>query len=649
MSLFKKILRYIFPTIIIVFFCFELWVIIENKLTDNRVPENLGNFTKNIHKLRKINSGDKFRFAVIGDSRSEGTMEEIARKLRGGKIDFGVLIGDIAFSGNEDEHRWLRNEINNEWNIDCPLFYLIGNHDIDYENYPISRFEKDYGKNIFSFQYGNCLFIFLRVWNSRGLDYEESLNFLRKLSEKDLGKYRKRFVFMHQPPPIPTLSPVTEFTNTDEFNKLFKKLKIDYVFASDFHGYAWTEYQGTIYNITGGAGAKLVKTSPPQFHHALIFEVGENYVSKQFVVVDKSVDIEDHFKRIAFIVIWPFFRKHLYLALGLNILMLAVLGTIINKSIEVKHGVSNQPLSVFFKYLISLTLLLLLVMIFQLISYYDYEWTTFLRQNRNDFFRHLVENTILKGQPPGLRDLVSLILILSGCLYLFSFIKNKFTKLKYLRPVFSLILISGLACLLFTHSIKNGMSRPRPKDVYNQKVEFSSWYEFGPDIIPHSTYRASMPSGHTAMVAVLISLAYAMFLSSKKKIYKITGIVLLIFTLVLTLVMGISRAMSAHWISDTLISLFGCWLIIHIIYNYIRSREISGEWKEYFFSDLQFCLRLTLFFVGVFFILIGIHSMQIKLGWNSLCMLLVFPGIVFLLTSVFKDNLSFPLITFKRN
>lgn len=335
---FYTICRYFIATAILILFSFELWVILLNKFTDTGRPANLGNFEANIAALQNESPGEKFRFVVIGDSRSEGTFEQIAQNISDYSISFGVLLGDIAFTGSKDEHRWLRSEINTDWHLDFPLFYLIGNHDIRYKGYPISLFEKEYGSSIFSFEYGDCLFVFLRVWNAYDEDYQESIDFLKDLSKKDLSRYRKRFVFMHQPPTVSTLSPVTEFAKSDEFNRLFKKMKIDYVFASDFHGYAWTKQNGIIYNITGGAGAKLVPTIPKQFHHVLVMEVGKDYVSQQFVVANKDFDFEDHIKRFAFVSIWPLFRDHPYLSITFNLCFLLILSGVFIANHKSKHA-----------------------------------------------------------------------------------------------------------------------------------------------------------------------------------------------------------------------------------------------------------------------------------------------------------------------
>ena len=46
-----------------------------------------------------------------------------------------------------------------------PVFYVVGNHDVDAETFPISEFETNYGPTNFSFDYCGCLFIVLRILN----------------------------------------------------------------------------------------------------------------------------------------------------------------------------------------------------------------------------------------------------------------------------------------------------------------------------------------------------------------------------------------------------------------------------------------------------------------------------------------------------
>ena len=102
-------------------------------------------------------------------------------------------------------------------------------------------------------------------------------------------------------------------------------MKIDYLFACDFHGYSWTEHKGIIYNITGGGGAELVETKPPQFHHALVFEVGKDYVAKQIIVVPDGFSIGDNLSNFTFIHIAPLYRDYSSLIIGMDAVLLILL------------------------------------------------------------------------------------------------------------------------------------------------------------------------------------------------------------------------------------------------------------------------------------------------------------------------------------
>jgi len=124
-------LKYTVIIIIAIFFSLELWVVYIYQERNTALPPNLGNFQNKISRLQQHTSGDKFRFLVVGDTRSEGTFIELAQNIKGEKIDFGVLLGDITFKGNKNEHRWMREEFNTDWDLKFPLFYVIGNHDIN--------------------------------------------------------------------------------------------------------------------------------------------------------------------------------------------------------------------------------------------------------------------------------------------------------------------------------------------------------------------------------------------------------------------------------------------------------------------------------------------------------------------------------------
>ena len=325
MKVVLKLSKFLLIITIIFIFIFQIWGLYISRSSMIKRPDNLGNFKSNVEEMKSNAVGENIRFAVIADTRGSGTLDSIAFQLKNYKMDFTVLLGDIAKNGSKYEHQWLMSEIRKEWCFKFPIFYLIGNHDIDSKIYPVASFNRDYGSTVFSFEYKNCLFVFLRVWNGYGTDYDESLDLLKKLSLEDLSGYRKRFVFMHQPPEISTLAPVKRFADNTEFVKLFKKMNIDYVFASDFHGYSWTKQDGIIYNITGGGGAVLVKGVPEQFHHIVLFEIGKDFTSQQLIVLRQSLKADELLSHFVFTSYLPVVNENPKALLIINIFMVIIL------------------------------------------------------------------------------------------------------------------------------------------------------------------------------------------------------------------------------------------------------------------------------------------------------------------------------------
>ena len=62
-----------------------------------------------------------------------------------------VLLGDCAMQPYEGDHRYFRGEIATEMATPYPMFYVVGNHDVDSESFPIKRFEQLYGPSQFYF------------------------------------------------------------------------------------------------------------------------------------------------------------------------------------------------------------------------------------------------------------------------------------------------------------------------------------------------------------------------------------------------------------------------------------------------------------------------------------------------------------------
>jgi hypothetical protein len=267
------------------------------------LPPLFGNFPANRAHLEQKGQKADFSFAVIGDTMSYGTFERIAEDLSRMDLDFAVLLGDCTFEGTEDEHRYLRAEWAGELAMEIPVFYAAGNHDVSPDKFPIARFEEDYGPSIFSFEYQGCLFIVLRTLDN--FPNEDSLEFLRRLQAGGLGRYRYRFAFLHTPPPISPLIQARPFKESAELLMLMDRLKVDYAFAGDFHGYARVQRASLTWIVTGGGGGKLNKQITSQFHHAFVMKVGKDSIEERLVSRPRSINFEDVLERFAIVRLWP--------------------------------------------------------------------------------------------------------------------------------------------------------------------------------------------------------------------------------------------------------------------------------------------------------------------------------------------------------
>ena len=299
-------------------FAFEIYTVVVQKEGTLPLPPLFGNFSANRAVLEDAQKKGEFAFAVVGDTKSVGTFERISEELRKIPLDFAVLLGDCSYGGTEEKHRYFRAECAEEYVLPFPVFYVVGNHDVSPEDFPISRFEEMYGPSIFSFEYQRCLFIVLRIL-SAPFTNEDSLAFLRKFRDADLRKYLHTFVFIHTPPPVSPMFKARSYSEAEQLVRLLDELDINYVFAGDFHGYAEAKLRGTTYIVTGGGGAHLAEEPGNQFHHALVVRVTPDSVDKRLVSVSPNNDFEDRLEKVAITEVWPWMQRHPFLAIALNV------------------------------------------------------------------------------------------------------------------------------------------------------------------------------------------------------------------------------------------------------------------------------------------------------------------------------------------
>ena len=320
----RAIIRMTAAVMLLLFFALEIFTIMIHSEGERLLPPKFGNFPSNRALLEKVTEPGDFTFAVVGDTRSFGTFENVVGQLRNLQIDFGFLLGDFSMKPTEADHRYFRAECLNEYALPFPFFMLAGNHDVDTQTFPIQRFEEFYGPSIFSFEYRQCLFIVLRILDAP-FSNEESIEFLRHFKKEDMGKYRHTFAFIHIPPPVTVFSKAKEYAEANQLMTIFDELGINQVFAGDFHGWAQAVHGKTTYTITGGGGAYLSSRElTGQFHHAMLIHVTADAIESRIIFVPHVEKIDDHLENFAITMFWPWIQKNVMLLILLNLAALAL-------------------------------------------------------------------------------------------------------------------------------------------------------------------------------------------------------------------------------------------------------------------------------------------------------------------------------------
>jgi len=325
-----KLSTSILITLIVLSFAFEVYSLtVDYKERSAPLPDNYGNFDHVRALLNDDNKTEGFSFAVIGDIGSFGTFEKICAQLVNEQLSFVIILGDFVNKGTLEDHQFYRCELGEPDYFSCPVFYGVGNHEIDKGfKFTVSDFEKIYGPSNYSFSYKGDLFIILRTFPPHST--EETLAFLERELSTKRNMHDKVFVFSHIPlyqsPDFPTRS----LKDSELYVSLLEEYHVDYAISADFHGYARVNVNKVNYVVTGGGGATLVNSNKyGNFHHALVVKVEENAVSERILAVEKQRDIEDKIEHFAIARVSPWVMQHKLATLSLNILgfLLLVLAT----------------------------------------------------------------------------------------------------------------------------------------------------------------------------------------------------------------------------------------------------------------------------------------------------------------------------------
>jgi len=307
---------------------------------------NIGNFEQIRNSLKKQETQEKFSFAVVGDTRSTRTFEQLCDKFRNEPLSFMVILGDFVETSTKGNYDYFNFECAKKYHLPFPVFLIAGNHDVvgkeeyyDIDKVSLTDFEKMYGPGNFSFEYNGCLFVGLCI-----LPYpfptRESIKFLDSTLAEHRNKNRKVFVFTHAPPVMSTGPVVNSFENVKPFIDIIDRYKVDYVISAHYHGYDRTRQKDTVYLVTGGGGAPLdEKKKFGGLHHAVVLTIDNELVSEKIVSVRNDKSVANYLRHFAIAELAPFLIKHRALTIAENLLVFIMLCVSLSNFIDWKRTI----------------------------------------------------------------------------------------------------------------------------------------------------------------------------------------------------------------------------------------------------------------------------------------------------------------------
>ena len=231
----------------------------------------------NLKRIQAATPGG-FAFAVLGDSRTNpkvftAILQHISRDP---EIAFVIHLGDLVNRGKMAEYQAFIKLV--QEHLKVPLLAVIGNHELGkgvpdpYRNYL-----QIFGPAYYAFQIGEVYFIVLDTAKPKDFGAPQ-LRWLEQELQKAQGA-RLRLVFLHYPLSDPRSRGkphgLPEATGR-VLEDLFKKYKVDHIFAAHIHGYFTGKWNGVPFTLTGGAGARLSGADPRHyfFHYLKVMVKG---------------------------------------------------------------------------------------------------------------------------------------------------------------------------------------------------------------------------------------------------------------------------------------------------------------------------------------------------------------------------------------
>lgn len=209
-----------------------------------------------VFPLSSIKAFDDYHFAVLGDRTGGANQEAFEMVLQDIEMlhpDFVMTVGDLI-EGYTDvtsaREEW--DEIFKSFEvISCPIFPVLGNHDIYDEESEELYIEKTGFYPYYTFDFENSHFIVLNNAIAENVEQmgKEQIQWLKKdlIENKDKDNI---FVFMHKPFWANEVAEGKE----DKLHDIFKENNVDAVITGHWHQFASNEYDGVRYILLGSSG-----------------------------------------------------------------------------------------------------------------------------------------------------------------------------------------------------------------------------------------------------------------------------------------------------------------------------------------------------------------------------------------------------------
>lgn len=202
---------------------------------------------------------------------------------------------------------------------------------------------------------------------------------------------------------------------------------------------------------------------------------------------------------------------------------------------------------------------------------FDYDGTLALRGLGGTAFLEFMERSVFEGDALGAGDIGTIVQILAFATYLTLACRSK-ARYHQLRPTLGFLAFVGAGVGIVVQGIKVFLARPRPGGAFAPFWQISA---IAPDRLFGS---GSFPSGHTAQIALLLSLVY-IWHGASAPLRRLAALVVFIFAGI----MGFSRVAGfKHWLTDTFGAIFLCWLLIHCSYFFVlKIPEQRTYWRRW--------------------------------------------------------------------